>query len=342
MNKGWKYGIGLSAVILLLFIANLLVGSVDSPPADVWHILTGGEGGKASWSFIVWESRLPQALTALLCGGSLAVCGLMLQTAFKNPLAGPSILGINSGASLGVAFVMLLFGGSVTAGTFSLSGFLSVLAGAFIGAMAIMALILFFSTLIKSNVMLLITGIMIGYIASSAISLLNFFATAEGVQSYIIWGMGNFGGVSQQQMPAFASVTLLGLAGALMLIKPLNALLLGERYAENLGVNIRRVRNWLLVVTGLLTAITTAFCGPVAFIGLAVPHVARMLLGTSNHHSLLPVTILSGGAVALLCNLICILPGDAGIIPLNAVTPIIGAPVIIYVIVSQRKSQHFN
>ena len=342
MNKGWKYGIGLSAVILLLFMANLLVGSVDIPPADVWHILTGGEGGKASWSFIVWESRLPQALTALLCGGSLAVCGLMLQTAFKNPLAGPSILGINSGASLGVAFVMLLFGGSVTAGTFSLSGFLSVLMGAFVGAMAIMALILFFSTLIKSNVMLLITGIMIGYIASSAISLLNFFATAEGVQSYIIWGMGNFGGVSLQQMPAFASVTLLGLAGALMLIKPLNALLLGERYAENLGINIRRVRNWLLLVTGLLTAVTTAFCGPVAFIGLAVPHVARMLLGTSNHQSLLPVTILSGGAVALFCNLVCILPGEAGIIPLNAVTPIIGAPVIIYVIVSQRRSQHFT
>ena len=328
MNKGWKYGIGLSAVILLLFIANLLVGSVDIPPADVWHILTGGEGGKASWSFIVWESRLPQALTALLCGGSLAVCGLMLQTAFKNPLAGPSILGINSGASLGVAFVMLLFGGSVTAGTFSLSGFLSVLMGAFVGAMAIMTLILFFS--------------MIGYIASSAISLLNFFATAEGVQSYIIWGMGNFGGVSLQQMPAFASVTLLGLAGALMLIKPLNALLLGERYAENLGINIRRVRNWLLLVTGLLTAVTTAFCGPVAFIGLAVPHVARMLLGTSNHQSLLPVTILSGGAIALLCNLVCILPGEAGIIPLNAVTPIIGAPVIIYVIVSQRRSQHFT
>ena len=342
MSKGWKYGSGMGVLIVLLFIVNLLVGSVSIPAGEVFRILSGGEAGKASWSFILWESRLPQALTALLCGGALAVCGLMLQTAFKNPLAGPSILGINSGASLGVAFVMLLFGGSVTAGTFSLSGFLSVLSGAFIGAMAIMALILFFSTLIKSNVMLLITGIMIGYIASSAISLLNFFATAEGVQSYIIWGMGNFGGVSQQQMPAFASVTLLGLAGALMLIKPLNALLLGERYAENLGVNIRRVRNSLLVVTGLLTAITTAFCGPVAFIGLAVPHVARMLLGTSNHHSLLPVTILSGGAVALLCNLICILPGDAGIIPLNAVTPIIGAPVIIYVIVSQRKSQHFN
>ena len=181
MSKGWKYGIGLGVVILLLFAGNLLVGSVSIPPADVFRILLGGEGEKASWSFILWESRLPQALTALLCGGALAVCGLMLQTAFKNPLAGPSILGINAGASLGVAFVMLLFGGSITAGAFSLSGFFSVLLGAFIGAMLIMALILFFSTLIKSNIMLLITGIMIGYIASSAIALLNFFATAEGV-----------------------------------------------------------------------------------------------------------------------------------------------------------------
>ena len=208
MSKGWKYGIGLGVVILLLFAGNLLVGSVSIPPADVFRILLGGEGEKASWSFILWESRLPQALTALLCGGALAVCGLMLQTAFKNPLAGPSILGINAGASLGVAFVMLLFGGSITAGAFSLSGFFSVLLGAFIGAMLIMALILFFSTLIKSNIMLLITGIMIGYIASSAIALLNFFATAEGVQSYMIWGLGNFGGVSLQQMPAFALVTI--------------------------------------------------------------------------------------------------------------------------------------
>lgn len=336
MSKGTKYGIGLGAIILLLFAANLLVGSVSIPPAEVFRILLGGEGEKASWNFILWESRLPQALTALLCGGALAVCGLMLQTAFKNPLAGPDILGINSGASLGVALVMLLFGGSITAGAFSLSGFVSVLAGAFVGAMLVMALILFFSTLIKSNVMLLITGIMIGYIASSVIALLNFFATAEGVQSYMIWGLGNFGGVSLQQMPAFAAVTLLGLSGSLLLIKPLNALLLGERYAENLGVNVRRVRNGLLVVTGVLTAVTTAFCGPVSFIGLAVPHVARMVLGTANHRSLLPVTILCGGVVALLCNLLCTLPGEAGIIPLNAVTPFIGAPVIIYVILRQK------
>ena len=342
MSKGWKYGLGMGVLIVLLFIVNLLVGSVSIPAGEVFRILSGGEAGKASWSFILWESRLPQALTALLCGGALAVCGLMLQTAFKNPLAGPSILGINTGASLGVACVMLLFGGSISAGTFSLSGFFSVLAGAFVGAMTIMALILFLSTLIRSNVMLLIAGIMIGYIASSVISLLNFFATAEGVQSYMIWGMGNFGGVSLQQMPAFASVTVLGLIGSLLLIKPLNALLLGDRYAENLGINIRSVRNWLLIVTGVLTAITTAFCGPVSFIGLAVPHVARLILGTSNHNSLLPVTILCGSAVALICNLLCVLPGEAGVIPLNAVTPVIGAPVVIYVIVSQRKPGAFT
>ena len=273
MNKGVKYGIGLTLVIVLLFVANLLVGSVSIPIGDVVRILLGDEPEKASWRFIIWQSRLPQALTALLCGGALAVCGLMLQTALKNPLAGPSILGIDAGASLGVALVMLAFGGSITTASFSISGFLSVLAGAFIGAMLIMALILFFSTMIRSSVMLLITGIMVGYIASSAISLLNFFATEEGVQSYLIWGLGNFGGVSMQQMPVFAVVVLIGLLCSVLLIKPLNALLLGEHYAENLGVNTWRVRNYLLVITGFLTAITTAFCGPIAFIGLAVPHV---------------------------------------------------------------------
>lgn len=339
MSRGVSYGLGLCVLIAMLLVANLLFGSVHIPPVEVLHMLCGEASAKASWNFILWESRLPQALTALLCGGALAVCGLMLQTAFKNPLAGPSILGINAGASLGVALVMLLWGGSITTGVFNFSGFFSVLLAAFVGAMLIMALILFLSTLIRSTVMLLIAGIMIGYMTSSVISLLNFFATAEGVQSYLIWGMGNFGGVSLQQLPAFAAVTLLGLVGALLLIKPLNALLLGERYAENLGIRIRSIRNWLLVITGLLTAVTTAFCGPVSFIGLAVPHVARMLLGTSNHHSLMPVTILCGGAVALLCNLLCVLPGESGILPLNAVTPLIGAPVIIYVIVHQRGMQ---
>jgi len=341
-NVGFKYGLGLTVFILLLFVLNLFIGSVTIPPREVVHILLGGDPQKASWGFIVLQSRLPQALTALLCGGALAVSGLMLQTAFKNPLAGPSILGINSGASLGVALVMLAFGGSVTAGTLSLTGFMAILFAAFVGSMVVMSLILLFSTMVRSNIMLLIIGIMIGYIASSAISLLNFFATEQGVQSYMVWGLGNFGGVSLKQMPAFATVTLLGLMGSVLLIKPLNALLLGERYAENLGINTQFVRNWLLVITGLLTAITTAFCGPVAFIGLAVPHIARLLLGTENHRSLLPVTILTGSAVALLCNLICVLPGENGLIPLNAVTPIVGAPVIIYVILSQRSHRQMN
>lgn len=278
----------------------------------------------------------------MLCGAALSASGLMLQTVFSNPLADSSILGISSGASLGVALVLLAGGGSIVAGEFALSGFLSVVAGAFAGAVLVMAVIMFLSVVIKNNVMLLIAGIMIGYVVSSVISLLNFFSTAEGVHSFVIWGMGNFGGVSMAQLPGFSIVTLLGLLVAILLIKPLNALLLGTRYAENLGFNIRRIRNWLLLATGLLTAVTTAFCGPVAFIGLAVPHMARLMLGTSNHNSLMPVTLLTGSAVALLCNLICILPGEAGIIPLNAVTPLLGAPVIIYVIVNQRKIQYFN
>ena len=320
----------------VLFTANLLVGAVNIPASEVFSILAGHTGSHASWQYIVMESRLPQAITATLCGGALAVSGLMLQTAFRNPLAGPSVFGINSGASLGVALVMLLLGGNITAGNVSLSGFMAVLAAAFAGAMAVMGLILFFANIVRSNVMLLIIGIMIGYIASSAIALLNIFATEEGVQSYMVWGLGNFGGVSMSQMPWFAGVTVAGLIGSLLLVKPLNALLLGERYAENLGVNITLVRNTLLFTTGLLTAVTTAFCGPVAFIGLAVPHIARMITGTDNHRHLMPATIFCGSIVALTCNIICVLPGNIGIIPLNAVTPIMGAPVIIYVIMHSR------
>ncbi len=335
MSKGTLYCLGLVLVIFALFILNLVMGSISIPVEDTFRILLGEDDMKPSWQYIILNSRLPQALTAILCGGALAASGLMLQTAFRNPLAGPSIFGINSGAGLGVALVMLFLGGSISAGSVSLSGFVAVLVAAFIGAMLVMMLIFFFSTIVRNHVMLLIIGIMIGYISNSAISLLNFFATDEGVRSYMVWGLGSFGGVSMKMMPVFASITLLGLAGSLMLIKPLNALMLGDRYAENLGINIIKVRNWLLIVTGILTAITTAFCGPVAFIGLAVPHIARLLLTTDNHRSLLPATILMGAVIALLCNLITILPGESGVIPLNAVTPIMGAPVIIYVILKR-------
>lgn len=335
MNKGVIYSTGLTLVIVVLFVLNLMMGSVSIPVEDTIRILMGEGSVKPSWQYIILESRMPQALTAILCGGALAASGLMLQTAFRNPLAGPSIFGINSGAGLGVALVMLFLGGSISAGSVSLSGFVAVLTAAFAGAMAVMTLIFFFSTIVRNHVMLLIIGIMIGYISNSAISLLNFFATDEGVRSYMVWGMGSFGGVSMRMMPVFASITLLGLLGCLLLIKPLNALMLGDRYAENLGVNIIRTRNWLLIVTGILTAVTTAFCGPIAFIGLAVPHITRLLLTTDNHRSLLPATILMGAVIALLCNLITVLPGETGVIPLNAVTPLIGAPVIIYVIIKR-------
>lgn len=332
----------LVALILLLMTASLMFGSVHIPADAVADILLGHEVEKSSWSFIIWESRLPQCITAALCGAALSASGLMLQTVFNNPLADASILGISSGASLGVALVMLAGGGTLSTGAFTLSGFLSVILGALAGASLIMGIILFLSTLLRNPVMLLIAGIMTGYITSSAISLLNFFSTAEGVHSYIIWGLGNFGGVSLDQLPAFTLLTVIGLSMAVMLIKPLNAMLLGPRYAENLGINIRRVRNVLLLATGILTAVTTSFCGPVSFIGLAVPHVARLTLGTSNHNALMPVTMLTGSAVALLCNLICILPGENGLIPLNAVTPILGAPIIIYVLIHQRKIHYFN
>ena len=338
MNRGVLYCIGLCLVIVVLFASNLLLGSVSIPAENIVRILLGDTSEKASWRYIILESRLPQAVTAMFCGASLAVSGLMLQTIFRNPLAGPSVFGINSGAGLGVALVMLFLGGGLSVGSLQFSGFAAVLIAAFFGALAVMAVIFFFSTLVRSHVMLLIIGIMIGYISNSAISLLNFFATDEGVKSYMVWGLGSFGGVSMANMPVFVGVSLFGLSGALLLIKPLNALLLGDRYAENLGVNIIAVRNWLLVVTGLLTAVTTAFCGPVAFIGLAVPHMARLLLTTDNHRQLLPATMLCGAVVALVCNLLCFLPGDGGVIPLNAVTPLIGAPVIIYVILINHES----
>ena len=330
-----KHCLWLTLIVVALFVLNIFIGSVSIPSSDVMTIMLGGTS-KPSWQYIVLESRLPQAITAMLAGGSLAVSGLMLQTAFRNPLAGPSVFGINSGAGLGVALVMLLMGGSLSAGSVSVSGFVAILLAAFIGAMMVMAVIFLFSTMVRNSVMLLIIGIMIGYISNSAISLLNFFATDEGVKSYMVWGMGSFGGVSMRMMPVFVLVTMAGLIGAALLVKPLNALLLGDRYAENLGINIIRTRNWLLVATGLLTAIVTAFCGPIAFIGLAVPHVTRLAVHTDDHRMLLPATALMGSIVALTCNLLCVLPAASGVIPLNAVTPLIGAPVIIYVISTRR------
>lgn len=342
MKSHLKVYIFLSALTLLLFLANLVYGAVNVPAGAVFDALFSGGSGRESWDIIILGSRLPQTVTALMAGAALAVSGLLLQTLFRNPLAGPSILGISDGANLGVALVMLYFGSGVGIGSWMGSGYIATVLAAFIGALAILSVIIIFSHKVKNNVMLLIIGIMIGYLASSAISILNYYAAPDQVHQYVMWGMGNFSGVSAAKLPYFCAFAFAGLLCSLLLIKPLNALLLGESYAANLGVKIKRVRMMILLCTGLLTASVTAFCGPVSFIGLAVPHIARLLLGTSNHKQLVPVTILAGACTALLCNALTVLPGSQGILPLNAITPIVGAPVIIYVIINRKNIQYFN
>ena len=335
-----KYKLKLLAVaMVLLSVANVLWGSLDIPVSDVWRILCGGEvEGHPAWSIIVLQGRIPQMLTALLTGTALGTCGLLLQTAFRNPLAGPSILGIDSGANLGVAIVLLLLGGTASIGSLTLGGHLLVVVAAMVGALAIMALLMILSRLLRSQVMLLITGVIISYVTGSIIQLLNYSSTEQGVHSFVIWGMGNFASVGIERLPVFCALSCLGLFLALLLIKPLDALLLGDHYAENLGIRIGRVRQMLLLVTGLLTATTTAFCGPISFIGLAVPHLARLTLGTSYHRTLMPATMLVGANLALACNLLSTLPRDGSIIPISVITPLIGAPVVLHVILKQKNN----
>jgi iron complex transport system permease protein len=322
---------GIAVLIVILFMCNLFYGSVSIPVSAVMDILLGHTVERSSWNSIVLQSRFPQAITALLGGSALAISGLMLQTLFHNPLAGPSILGVSDGANLGVAIVMLYSGGVI-----------STIMAAFTGALIVLAFILYLSSKVRSNVLVLIIGMMIGYLASSGISVLNSFASSENIRSYVLWGLGSFSNVSSKQIFLYSLIILIGLLGSILLVKPLNILLLGERYASNLGVDIKRIRFLILIITGFLTALVTAFCGPISFIGLAVPHVARMILGTSNQQLLLPATLLSGAAVALLCNLMTILPLGNKLLPLNAVTPLLGAPVIIYVILSKKNIRYFS
>lgn len=319
---------------LALCVANLFFGAVHISPEEVINALTGVSQNEAL-SFIVLDSRLPQAVTALLGGAALAVTGLLLQTAFHNPLAGPSILGISSGASLGVALVMLFLGGSVSLGKLTWGGYAAVVVGALSGSLLIMGVLIALSTIVRNNLMLLITGIMIGYLTSSVVTLLSSVSTAQGLQSYVMWGMGSFGDVSSRQLPWFSAFTIVGLLMSLLLAKPLNILLLGDNYALNLGINVKAVRNLLLLATGVLTAIVTAYCGPVSFVGMAVPHISRMFFKTDNHWVLIPATMLSGAILCLGCNLVSTIP-ENNVIPINALTPVVGVPVILYVILRSR------
>lgn len=323
-----------AAVTVLLFGANLFMGAVKFPWQDILAVLIGGSADDTI-RFIVLESRLPQAITATIAGASLGVAGLLLQTVFRNPLAGPSILGISSGASLGVALVMLPMGAGAAVGLMGTYGNAAVIAGALAGSFAVMALLMVLASTIRNDLMLLITGMMAGYLTSSLVTLLSSLSSAHGVQSYVMWGMGTFGNVTMTAMPVFVSVSAVALAAACLMAKPLNILMLGDSYAANLGISIRLVRNSLLLVTGTLTAVITAWCGPISFIGMAMPHIARLMFRTDNHHTLLPATMLAGSASTLLCNAVSTLPENT-IIPLNALTPIVGIPVILYIILRKR------
>ncbi len=339
LSTAQKSGVKLSVYItigvtlLFLFFANIAAGPVKIPFKEALEIIFGKLSTQQSWNHIVLQSRFPQAVTALLAGASLATSGLLLQTLFKNPLSGPSILGISDGANLGVAIAMLYF---------SVTSYLATIFAAFIGAAVVLCIIIWFSGRVRSNVMLLIIGIMVGYIASSLISILNFNASADKVHQYVMWGMGDFGSVSAEKLPWFSLFTIVALAASLLLVKPLNALLLGESYAANLGVNIFVSRLAVLLITGILTATVTAFCGPVSFIGMAVPHIARLATGAGNHRTLVPLTMLCGASIALLCNLLCNLSSGGSPLPLNAVASIVGAPIIIYVIMNRRNLNYFN
>lgn len=311
---------------VFLFLLSLFHGSVVIPMDEVVKTLLGKGDGISNT--IILSSRLPQALTALLAGGALAVSGLLLQTAFRNPLAAPDIFGVTGGASLAVALLTLAPG--LIAG--GMLGQVSSVVAAFLGAMTVTLIIWFFSRKVRSSVMLIIIGMMVGYFCSSIITLLNSVATEEGVHCFVVWGMGDFTNVGLEGMPLFATLVVPATLATLLLIKPLNALLLGPQYAESMGINVRRIRNILLLVTGLLTAVVTAFCGPIAFIALAVPHITRLYTATNDHRVLLPMTILMGSTIALLCNVIITLPSDGTVLPLNAVTPLVGVPVIVYVL----------
>lgn len=325
--------------IAVLLVVNLLLGTVKIPIAEILTILTGGEANEVATN-IVMQSRLPQALTAIVAGAGLAVSGLQMQTVFRNPLAGPSVLGISNGSALGVAFVVLLSGrlGGVALSRLGYLGEAAMSVAAIIGALAVMLLILWVSGRVKGNVTLLIIGVMIGYLANAIIGVLKYLSPEEDVKSFVVWGLGSFSRVSGDEMLLFVCLMCVLLPLACLLVKPMNLMLLGERYAANLGLNIRRARMLVIISSGVLVAIVTAYCGPIMFIGLAVPHLARAVFRTSDHRVLMPATALSGAVLALLCNFVARMPGFEGALPVNSVTALVGAPVIAAVLFGRRKN----
>ena len=327
--------------IVIFFFLNLILGTISIPIKSVFNILIHKKGEIEIWQNIIWKSRFPQTITALLAGAGLSISGLLMQTVFRNPLAGPSELGISSGASLGVAFIILL-SGSVAGTALSSLGFFGEVAismAAIIGSMAVMLLIIALSQRVKGNVVLLIMGVMIGYIATAIIGVLKFFSNDEDVRAYVIWGLGSFSKVSGNQVYTFVVVMVILIPLSFFLIKTLNLMLLGEGYARNLGLNIERSRLSVISFSCVITAIITAYCGPIIFLGLAVPHLCRSIFTTSDHRILMPAVTLTGASLALLCNLIARMPGMEGALPINSVTALIGAPIVISVLFGKRKNE---
>ncbi len=341
MNKNILIFVAILLSIGLLFLLNLFLGTVKIPFTAIGHILFDIQKENEIWTNIIWKSRFPQTLTAVIAGAGLSISGLMMQTVFRNPLAGPSELGISSGASLGVALVVLLSGGIAGTALSSLGfvGEIAVSIAAIAGALAVMSIILVISQRVRGIVILLIVGVMIGYIANAFIGVLKFFSNEEDVKAFVIWGLGSFAKVSGGQVYTFLKFMVLTIPLSFLLIKSLNLMLLGDMYAKNLGLNLKRSRFYIILMASILTALVTAYCGPIIFLGLAVPHLCRILFVSSDHRVLMPAVALTGSALALLCNLIARLPGFEGALPINAVTALIGAPVVLYVLFRKRNTE---
>ena len=322
---------------ILLFFLNLFVGSVTIPFSDLFNVFFGEESSQTIKT-IVLDYRLPQAVTAIFAGAALSVAGLLMQTLFRNPLADPSMLGISSGAGLGVAITILLTGviGNSALSTMGIWSNLGVSLAAFIGATLVLMLILGFSSRVRNMTTLIIIGLMVSYLAGSLTDIMKFFSMKEDIHAFVIWGMGSFSAVGTSKLTFFSISIIIGLFASLFMTKNLNITLLGDLYAENLGLNVKRNSLFIVLVSGYLTAIVTAFCGPIAFLGLAIPHLTRFIFRTSDHKVLVPATMLIGMVISLLCNLVARMPGFEGNLPINAVTAFIGAPVVIWVILRKR------
>lgn len=337
MRANWKF-LCMILLIALCFFLNIAIGTIAIPVRDAFGILLGEEYQSLVWQNIILKSRLPQALTAMVAGAGLAISGLQMQTVFHNPLAGPSVLGISNGASLGVAFVVLATGslGGVALSSLGAVGNAAISLAAIIGSLSVMALIVWVSQRVSGNATLLIIGVMIGYVATAIIGVLKYFSNEEDIRAYVVWGLGSFSRVSGNQMGLFVIMMLILIPLSMLTIKTLNILLLGEQYARNLGLNIKRARLTVIGCSGVLVAIVTAYCGPIMFLGLAVPHLCRAIWRTSDHRILMPATMLTGIALALACNLIARMPGFEGALPINSVTALIGAPVVAMVLFRRR------